>query len=283
MADDNQHTLPVELIRKVLLLACDDSSAIPSFLLICRAVHTWMLPLLYFSVQLTTSAQLSKFLSTHDIPNDLLESRFALVRNLYIGEAPSEQGDLAYGSTTWPLTILCRLLWLCRSVKKLTILNLDQTKWYMFTHAMPASLEYLTLGPVHGSFRPQALKQLPTLKAFTSVLTYMRDDEVQDIVCYPSMRVLRRILDGSSMAPHWAVEQVGCISKSPALERLEIVIFGRPAYTSVAASVVRDELKVVTKDPRVMISEDCRSWLDIVYAEFEEYWMEYLASMQIRY
>lgn len=143
-------------------------------------------------------------------------------------------------------------------------------------HAIPASLEYLTLGPVHGPFRPQDLKQLPALKTFTSVLTYMRDDEVQDIVCYPSMRVLRRILDGSSMAPHWAVEQVGCISKSPALERLEIVIFGRPAYTSAAAEVARDGLKEVTKDPRVVIPEDCRGWLDIVFVEFQDYRLAYL-------
>jgi len=239
-----------------------------------------MLPLLYHSVRLTTSKQLSKFLVTHDIPNNPIETRFSLVQNLYIGVTPSEQGDLAYGSTAWPLTILCRLLWLCRSLKKLIILNLDQNRWHTFVHAIPASLEYLTLGPVHGPFRPQDLKQLPALKTFTSVLTYMRDDEVQDIVCYPSMRVLRRILDGSSMAPHWAVEQVGCISKSPALERLEIVIFGRPAYTSAAAAVARDGLKEVTKDPRVVIPEDYRSWLDIVYVEFQDYRLAYLVSLE---
>ncbi|PPQ86615.1 hypothetical protein CVT25_006799 [Psilocybe cyanescens] len=264
--------------------SADVSTSTP-FLLVCKTAHEWMLPFLYHSVKFTTAGQLSKFLSSHDLPDDLMESslsppssRLDLIQNIHIGETPSEKGNLEYGSTNWPLTVLTRLLWLTRSLKRLTILNLDQNKWRTFEHAVPASLEYLALGPIHGPFRPQDLKQKPPLKMFTSVLTYMRDDEVQDAVCYPTMRRVRRMLESSSMAPHWAIEQVGCVSKSPALERMEIVLLGREQYTEIAAAVMKEQAKIVSRDPRVAIVEDNRSWVKIIYQEWDDYRLQFLRA-----
>lgn len=300
-----RHTLPVELIHKVcpahtlhlfgtnrillgqvskvfddlfclltyilvFLLAGQELSSIPPILLVCKPAHAWLLPLLYHSIEFITSDQISKFLRGHDIPDGPLNSPLSLIKNIYIGGTPTNPGDLTYGSTNWPLTTLSRLLWLSHSLERLTILNLDQNQWHKFNHTIPPSLEYLTIGPVHGTFRPQDIKQQSALKHFTSISTYMRDDEVQDIVCYPSMRTFRRILETSSMAPQWAIEQVGCISKSENLDRMEILLFGRQDYTALVSEIVQEQLKKITDDPRVVIETDRRKWDAIVYSEYED-------------
>ncbi|KAF8155830.1 hypothetical protein B0H34DRAFT_850794 [Crassisporium funariophilum] len=240
-------------------------------LLVCRSAHAWLQPLLYHSIEFTTSSQLSKFVSTHDIPNDPIETRFSLVRNMFIGRTPTNQGDLRYSSSNWPLTVVCRLLWLCTSLKHLTLLDLDQNVWQLLEHSIPGSLEYLTLGPIHGPFRAQNLRQKPSLRHFTSAQTYMRDDEVLDIVCYPSLRTFRRISFGNSMAQLWAVDQVACVSKTQTLDKLEIVICGEPQITSPAWIVAQRNLEEMTDDARIVIRQDVRDWIRIVYEEHQEY------------
>ncbi|KDR80300.1 hypothetical protein GALMADRAFT_265460 [Galerina marginata CBS 339.88] len=280
-SDATHHTLPMELIHKVLLFLASVETPIPTLLLVCRTAQAWMLPLLYHSIKFTKSTQLSKFLVDHDIPNDLMESRFSLIQNLYIGETPSEAGDLAYGSTNWPLTILTRLLWLCISLKRLVILNLDQNKWHTVEHAVPSSIEYLTLGPSHGPFLPQNLKKRPLLKHFTSISTHMRDDEVQDIVCYPSMQTLVRISEGSSRAASLAAEQARCVSKSQTLERLDIVVCGWSLGTELAVVAARQMLNEVIDDSRISILMDRRAWTSVVYDQYEDWRLAYITSLII--
>ncbi|KAF8966556.1 hypothetical protein BDZ97DRAFT_1806816, partial [Flammula alnicola] len=243
------HALPVELI----LFFWESSSSL------------MVVALLYHSIEFTRSAQLSKFLFSHDIPNDPMESRFGLIQSLYIGRTPHTYGDLGYGSF-WPLTVICRILWLSTSLKHLTILDLDQNSWRTLDYAIPSSLQYLSLD----------LERKPQLRQFTSTLTYMRDDEVRDVVCYPSMRTFRRIVhsESSNVGPRHAISQVGCISRSKTLEKLEIVICRNPGGTEVMTQpefvALDQEVKEITDDPRVMIREDAhREFLSILHDEYE--------------
>ena len=251
------------------------------FLLVSRKCYSWILPLLYHSVKFTKADQLSKFLSSHDIPNDHMETRFRLIQDMYIGPTPSDPGDLQYSSTNWPVTVISRILWLSTSLQNLTILDLDQFKWHTLEHVIPSSLRNLTLGPVHGTFRVQNLKQRPQLVQFTSVLTYMRDDEVRDIVCYPSLHKLRRILDATSMGPQWAVAQVACISKARTLEALELVICGKPECTTPARVLAMGYLNQLTDDERVVVWEDKRDWLGIVFEDYDKYRVDFVGELTL--
>jgi hypothetical protein len=210
-----------------------------------------------------------------------METRFRLIQDMYIGPTPSDLGDLQYSSADWPMTVISRILWLSASLKNLTILDLDQNKWHTLEHVIPSSLQNLTLGPVHGAFRVQNLKHRPRLVKFTSVLTYMRDDEVRDIVCYPSLRKLRRILDATSMGPQWAVAQAACISGARTLEALEIVICGEPECTTPARVLAREHLDQLTDSERVVIREDRRDWLGIAFDDYEECRVEFVGELTL--
>ncbi|KAF9475712.1 hypothetical protein BDN70DRAFT_883420 [Pholiota conissans] len=268
--DEVRLALPLEILNQVLLLASFDTKAILSLSLVCRTVHSWLIPVLYHSISFTKSRQLSKFLSGHDIPNDPLESRFSLIQNLYIGHTPHTAGNLLYGSSSWPLTIVSRILWLSTSLKRLTILNLDQNKWRLFEHVIPASLEHLTLGPVHGPFHPQDLTRRPRLKTFTSAATYMRDDEVRDVVCFPSMRVFRRMMPPLTMISFYAVNQVKCVEEARTLESLQIMLTGFSTPQKNDRKILDDFLLEVTKDPRVVVIERREEYVSVVWGEFEE-------------
>ena len=200
-----------------------------------------------------------------------MSSRFHLIRNIYIGRTPDEPGDLEYASTVWPLTSVCRLLWECKKLEHLTLLYLDQNKWVELEHAIPATLKTLVLGPIHGPFHASNLPQRPQLEHFTSLHTFMRDDEVVDVVLYPSMKFFRRITDGTNMDPFLAVGQVPCISKTTTLEEIEIVISGPPNYSTLALSLCKKKLDEITSDPRIKLRHDLRHWLQTIFDEFLEY------------
>ena len=254
-----------------------------NYLLVCRNCCSWILPLLYHSVKFTKADQLSKFLSSHDIPNDHMQTRFRLIQDMYIGPTPSCPGRLQYPPTDWPVTVISRILWLSTSLRNLTILKLDEFKWHNLEHVIPSSLQNLTLGPVHGTICLQNLEQRPRLVQFTSVLTYMRDDEVRDMVCYPSLRKLRRILEAMNMGPQWAVAQVACISKARTLEGMEIVICGNPGFAARARVLARKRLDKLPHDERVVVREDeCgRGWLGIVFDDYEECRVEFVGELTL--
>lgn len=191
---------------------------------------------------------------------------------MYIGRTHNDWGDLVHGSTDWPITVVSRILWLSTALTHLTLVGLDQNKWHLLEHAVPASLECLSLGPVHGPFRPQALARRPRLCAFTSAATYMRDDEVRDTVCWPAMRVVRRLYEPVGITARYAAEQVGCVTRTATLERLEIVVYGgaRTAVTE-AAAALRKKAEAITQDKRVVVSEDAReTFVHIFCDEWKE-------------
>lgn len=259
----------------VFLWAALDASTISNLILVCKTTHAWILPILYHSISFTKASQLSSFLSSHDIPDDPIESRFALIENLHIGRTSSNNSDLFYGSSNWPLTIVSRILWLSTSLKRLTILDLDQNKWRLFEHVIPASLEHLTLGPIHGPFHPQDLTRRPQLRSFTSVATYMRDDEVREVVLHPSMRVFRRVIPPFSSLETHAVSQVTCVEEAKTLESLQIVLTGSPENNP---SMWRSWLLDVTKDPRVVILERSEDYWRIFSDDYEEYRLGFISE-----
>jgi len=104
---------------------------------------------------------------------------------------------------------------------------------------------------------------------------------VQDIVCFPSMRRLRRILDARSVGPQCAVAQVACISKARTLEGMEIVIFGKPVCTMPARVLARQYLDQSTDDKRVVVLEDERNWLGIVFHDYEEYRVNFVGKLTL--
>lgn len=265
-------SLPVELIYKIFLQAFTENWPPPASLIrVCQAAHEWLLPLLYHSISFTTASHLSTFVSAHDIPDEGMSSRFLLIRNIYIGKTPDEPGDLEYASAVWPLAIVCRLLWKCKKLEHLTLLHLEQNKWGKMEDAIPATLKTLVLGPIHGPFRASNLPQHPHLEHFTSSQTFMGDDEVVDLVLYPSLKIFSRITDANSMGPLWAVDQVPCMSKTIMLEEMEIVISGPPEYSAPALSLCTMKLNEMTNDPRIKLHQDRRHWLQIIFDGFLEY------------
>ena len=127
----------------------------------------------------------------------------------------------------------------------------------------------------------QNLRQRPQLVQFTSVSTYMRDDEVRDIVCYPSLRKLRRILQAMSMGPAWAFVQLACISKTRTLEALELVICGKPERTTPVRVLARGYLDQLVDDERVVVWEDKRDWLAIVFDDYEKYRVDFVGKLTV--
>lgn len=104
---------------------------------------------------------------------------------------------------------------------------------------------------------------------------------MQDIVCHPSLRKLRRIVDAMSMGPQWAVAQVACISKAQTLEGLEIVICGKPGCTTPARVLARKNLDQLTDDERIVIREDYRGWLGIVFDDYEGCRVDFISELTL--
>jgi hypothetical protein len=109
----------------------------------------------------------------------------------------------------------------------------------------------------------------------------MRDDEVWDTVCYPSLRKLRRILDATSMGPAWALAQVACISKTRTLEALELVICGKPECTTPVRVLAREYLDQLIDDERVVVWEDKRDWLGIVSDDYEKCRVDFVGKLTL--
>lgn len=210
---------------------------------------------------LKNAEQILKFYAAHR-DNPSAQVRMLLVRNLWVGQTPEFQGDLAYGSSSWPVTIIDRILWLCTNLKSFFLVDFDQNLWYRLEDALPASLEHLAMGPVHGPFRINNLKNKPRIHTFTSVKSYMRDDEVRDIIMFPYMRRFRRISKGTDQI--WALEQLACTSESKTIKEIELIVCDG-LWPTQFIPILRHH----TDDERVVI-RNCgdKSWIQVLYAKF---------------
>ncbi|KAH6906810.1 hypothetical protein BKA70DRAFT_1287019 [Coprinopsis sp. MPI-PUGE-AT-0042] len=252
----NSHSdvLPMEVICNVMVLALLDSLCSSSILLsTCRTVHKWLLPLHYHSISFSRSEQLVLFHRIHDVSNKRLSRRFRLVKSVFIGNiGRADVSDLGYHRTDWPCTIVLQLLRQWSKLERMTIRGLPQYEWTPLEHVVPSSLVHITLGPVHGPFLPSDLDQHPSIQSFTSIASFMRDEEIDDVLTHPSMRVFRRIVSASGLAAHQlAVSQRPDKSLPQHLERLEFVIAGH-------AGIVLETLEAVRKlvshdDPRIHV------------------------------
>ncbi|KAF9467732.1 hypothetical protein BDZ94DRAFT_1247549 [Collybia nuda] len=277
-----QHTLPPEILRQVFTWACADRPTIVSLIRVCKLARDWNLPLLYRSITFLNASEVSHFCATHD-PSDIDgRNRLSLVRKVWFGDSGLVQGDLQYGSSSWPLTFVHRILWLCNNLHTLVIINLDQNLWTHIEGAIPASLEDLVMGPVHGPFFIKSLTRKPRIKRFTSAQTFMRDDEVVDVVLSPHLRRFRRIseIGPGKVTPFWMVEQAECITKSETLEKMEILLCGISELGEPMLKELQAKLPKITHDERVTIRwGQPPTWIELLRLEFEGEEQSHLASL----
>ncbi|EPQ52121.1 hypothetical protein GLOTRDRAFT_27807, partial [Gloeophyllum trabeum ATCC 11539] len=120
----------------------------------------------------------------------------------------------------WPLTMTHQILMQCTSLQSLALITLNQNDWSFIESAIPASLKSLWMGPAHGAIVLKNFRRNPRISHFTSIDTFMRDDEVVDIVVSPHTRVFRRIF--TSGAGQFARDQLACLTRATGLREMRL-------------------------------------------------------------
>ncbi|KAI0830318.1 hypothetical protein BC628DRAFT_1336977 [Trametes gibbosa] len=223
------HTLPMELIQA--LGASEDQAEGAKLCGICRIARHWVLPILYEDVTLSTSNAIERFAaSLTPIPTSETTSAEVapsypalLVRRLWIGPtSTTNQDDLSYSSPAWPVPRIREVLARCAALRALALMNLHQRAWPRLALAVPAGVEVLWLGPVHGRADWRYLPCAPRTREFLTLDTYVTEAELRQIVLAPRMRTVRRFF--SNTCGYGVVHQAGCVEDaSRTFERLEIV------------------------------------------------------------
>lgn len=197
---------------------------IPSLCLVCRLSHAWMTPILYNSVVLSSTGWITRFFITLKSA----ESRVAhLVHAIWIGPSTMDEslsGTLTYGYGH--ANMIEGILKSCTSLRTFVLINFNHDQWPKIESAIPNTLENLVVGPIHGSLDMRTLARAPGLRTLTSLNTYLRDDEVRDVVLCPNLRHFRRVVSSHSWPFGFAMDQLPIVSKSETLEKMEILIIG---------------------------------------------------------
>lgn len=239
----------------MLIFALLDENANSSDLLsISKATQGWLLPLHYHSITFCKIYQIEAFYRIHDVPEERLYQRFELVHSVFLGRRAGRDSDLRYNREDWPVTILYQLLRRWKNLENIILVLFPLGQWAKLEHAIPASLKSLAMGPVHGPFRVSDLTQKPQLESFTSIGTFMRDEEVADILTCPSMKIFRRISPADGLAPaQFSASQLPKrhIFPSDSFQKLEYVVVGRGPILHEIVDIVKKELRGVTDDPRL--------------------------------
>ncbi|KAI0673173.1 hypothetical protein C8Q78DRAFT_1068585 [Trametes maxima] len=163
----------------------------------------------------------------------------SIVRALWVGPTNSvEQNDLTYGSSSWPITLIHQILARCTSIHFLALVNLYQGVWYRLSGVIPPGVQSLCVGPVHGKIDWRYLTCAPALREFITMDTYMMDEEIQQMVLSPTIRRIRRVYSHGERVG-LAFDQLECVQKATALEKLEIVCC---AETEEQAAMVLEEM-----------------------------------------
>jgi len=126
---------------------------------------------------------------------------------------------------------------------------------------------------MHGPLDARRLLTHPPVKYFTSVHTYLSEEEIENLVMYPTMEKVRKLCQANSMAPLWAVTQAAGVLRPEHIKAYEIVICGCPEYNDPAYVFAKRRMEEIglDKDPRVTLHQDLGgSWVELVYREFVE-------------
>ncbi|CCL99578.1 uncharacterized protein FIBRA_01596 [Fibroporia radiculosa] len=184
-----------------------------------------MLPVLYTTVALTSSNQILAFSYSlqHSVDLEIGETLGSYVRYLWVGPISSiSEHDLSYASSAWPVTIIHQILRRCPSLRALAIVNLAQHLLYRLEGIIPASVQSIHLGPVHGHLDLPKLRCEKQLQTITSMDTYLSDWEVHQIVTAPHVKCFRRFYSNPARIS-FAFDQLPCVKEAKSLERLEIL------------------------------------------------------------
>ena len=228
------------MLRAVLELAASDSLASGATLCrVCHAVRTWMLPVLYTRVTLTTSSEIARFayaLMSRDaiIPEDepwppaLTPSTASHVRALWLGpraSSPTANSDLAYDASTWPITLAHQVLARLPALRALGVGQLGQRRWHRLAGVVPTRVRALFLGPVHGALDVMHLPCARALREVTSLDTFMVDAEICALVRAEGVRKVRRVYSSPAHVA-LAFGQLECVdARAHDLQELEIVCY----------------------------------------------------------
>ncbi|KAL4268984.1 hypothetical protein AB1N83_002413 [Pleurotus pulmonarius] len=271
-------SLPPEIIRK------GELSSYPSYQhlthmhetnIICKETQSWMTPLLYHSVHLTRAKHIRSIYEAYCTQPQTLSS----IQHLWIGPVDGTyNAELDYGSSSWPVVVIHDLLALCSNLRSLTIINLSQNLFYQLADVIPASIESLSMGPIHGPLILGHLMQRPRIRNFTSGQSYMRDDEVQNIILSPYLRRFRRIGLGSAYSS--AVAQSECVSVSRTLEEMQIILCGQDRGSEVLERIMETTLRSYTDDKRVFITPNpLHDWISVLFEEFQVEYTVFVGTM----
>jgi len=219
-------------------------------------------------VTLRSVNQISAFWAIHNTSEDRIRSRLLLIQNLWIGNTSDSGGNLTDGHIFWPLPIITRILWSCTRLRSLYLINIDQNDWIRLEKAIPASMESMAMGPVHGPLHIKDLTREPRIRKFTSAQSFMRDDEVRDVILSPHMQKFRVLFSAQRASQIQTLEQVGCISETETIEEIEFLILG-PTPSPSLLQELKEKLRNITTDRRVKIrTSPIASWIEFLYSEF---------------
>ena len=196
----------------------------------CRTARSWVLPLLYDDVTLSSSQAITRFAyAVANKPDNVTltpTTPASLVRKLWIGPTSSvDQNDLPYNSSAWPIALVHQILTQCTSLRALAILCVSQMHWDRLIGVIPPLVTTLWLGPVHGQVYYPYLPCASNLRNLTSLDTCMIDTEISHLVLSPSIHTLRRVYSSVDRVM-LAFDQLECVERATVLERLDIVCFG---------------------------------------------------------
>ncbi|KII87899.1 hypothetical protein PLICRDRAFT_42417 [Plicaturopsis crispa FD-325 SS-3] len=267
------HALPLEVIRLVFLIA--DRSQIPTLCLVCRTAQSWLYPTLYTSVTLSNVGLILNFFNAVGNPEGHprpCPSPAALVQRLWIGHTwYAGQGSLCYSALGWPITIIHQILVMCSNLRALTIINLDQNDWRRLEDILPPSLESLQLGPIHGPLILKNLSRGIRLRSLTSANTYLRDEEVRDIVLSSDMRKFRRI-HTTTIGIGYCFDQLPCVTQADALEEMQILFCCSDENFEDVHELIEKHAEIL-KDPRIVVKHESKyrgDWMRLLHDEFEK-------------
>ncbi|KAI0918682.1 hypothetical protein AcW1_009491 [Taiwanofungus camphoratus] len=237
-----------------------------------------MLPILYTTVALTSSQQISAFASSllcsfGRSKNDFLEPALgSYVRHLWFGPTSvTAQHDLLYASVAWPVKSMHQILSHCTSLRALAVVNFS---FHRLVGIISTSIESVYLGSIHGHLDLASMRCCTRLRSITSMDTYLMNREVQEVVTSPYVRRFRRLhIYPARIAVTF--EQLMCVKSAISLEQMQIVCCGETLEG--AAQILEcyaEKFKEICEDPRVVLvpkSNRSDGHLDEIQALYDDW------------